>query len=115
LVLRVLNLPSNALCVLFQSRAAQPQRPPPMLGSGQRCLDGAPLRLFVHNASNGQLLLPAAGDPSLSARSAALGDPLLPGATRHYQVVYRDPLPGGCPGTFSANVNSSNGYRIVWY
>jgi hypothetical protein len=114
-VLRVLNLPSNALCVLFQSRAAQPQRPPPMLGSGQRCLDGAPLRLFVRNASNGQLLLPAAGDPSISARSAALGDPFLAGATRHYQIIYRDPLPGGCPGAASADVNSSNGYRIVWY
>jgi hypothetical protein len=47
----------------------------------------------------------AAGDPTISARSAAKGVPIAPGENRAYLVFYRDPIVlGGCPSgsTFNA-------------
>jgi len=54
---------------------------------------------------------PITGDPSVSARSAALGDTLGVGSVRHYQAYYRDPVLGFCSGPgFSA----SSGLTFVW-
>jgi hypothetical protein len=39
---------------------------------------------------------PEGAEPSVSSRSAALGDPISQGATRAYQVYYRDPDPNFC-------------------
>jgi hypothetical protein len=52
------------------------------------------------------------GDPSISQRSAALGDPLAPGSARVYQVVYRDPDPLFCMQ--GANWNVTSAVRVVW-
>jgi hypothetical protein len=67
-------------------------------------------RLYSHNASAGALTVPQAGDPSISARSSALGDPIPLGAKRTYQFYYRDPNLGFCPGGF----NATNAVSILW-
>ncbi|MBK7643824.1 MAG: hypothetical protein IPJ19_12390 [Planctomycetes bacterium] len=53
----------------------------------------------------------SAGDPSITQRSAALGDPISPGRVRCYQVWYRDGAPGFCT---AQSYNLSNGLRVVW-
>ena len=47
-------------------------------------------------------------DPSITARSAALGDPIAPGDTRFYQVYYRDAAGAFCP---PETFNATNGVR----
>ena len=47
-------------------------------------------RLFTRSAVNGRINVPSAGDPSITARSAALGDPITPGTTRYYQLWFLD-------------------------
>jgi Tol biopolymer transport system component len=76
-------------------------------GQGVRCVGGTLKRLFTKIASTGSITAPnpGAGDPSVSARSAAKGDPIQPGQSRWYLVYYRDPtVLGGCPAlsTFNA-------------
>ena len=76
-------------------------------GQGVRCVTGTLRRLFTKTASGGMVTIPdfAAGDPTISARSAAKGVPISPGEDRAYLVFYRDPIVlGGCPAgsTFNA-------------
>jgi len=76
-------------------------------GQGVRCVGGSLKRLFTKSASLGSITAPdfGAGDPTVSARSAALGDPIQAGLSRLYLVYYRDPVVlGGCPAgtTFNA-------------
>jgi hypothetical protein len=90
---------------------------PVFFGDGLRCAGGSLKRLYVKIAAVGQVSAPARGDPSVTARSAALGDPIAPGSTRYYQTYYRDPNPSFCPVPPEAlgdTFNSSNGVRIVW-
>ena len=83
-----------------------------VFGDGLRCAGGQLKRLYSRSAVLGAVDAPILGDPSISARSAALGDPLAVGSTRYYQTYYRDPSPTFCAsgGTF----NSTNGVRVVW-
>lgn len=97
----------NATSIFFQGDAVIHAV---VFGDGIRCTGGNVLRLYTKQASGGATHAPAAGDPSISARSAALGDPLAPLLTRAYQVYYRDPAIYGCAATF----NISNGIRITW-
>jgi hypothetical protein len=84
---------------------------PVPFGDGLRCVGGKLKRLYTRNASAGALTVPQPGDPRISARSAALGDPIPSGATRYYMTYYFDPASGFCPGpTF----NGSNAVAIVW-
>jgi hypothetical protein len=83
-----------------------------VFGDGVRCVAGSLKRLYVKNAVGGAVSAPTGGDASVSARSAALGDPIAPGSTRWYQVYYRDPDLGFCPSGDSYNV--SNGLAITW-
>lgn len=78
-------------------------------GDGLRCTGGHLLRLFVTNAIGGVADMPGAGDLSVSARSAAMGNPIAPGSIRLYQAYYRDPA-SACATGF----NVSNGVRVVW-
>jgi hypothetical protein len=78
-------------------------------GDGVSCVGGTLLRLYVHNAVNGTVSAPQGGDPSVKTRSATLGDPILPGATRYYQCYYRDPH-----GVTGANFNVTNAMSITW-
>jgi hypothetical protein len=57
---------------------------------------------------------PHPGDLSITARSAAAGDPIPPGATRFYQVYYRDPSGTFCPNPPGNTWNVSSGLRITW-
>jgi hypothetical protein len=87
---------------------------PAVYGDGVRCVGGVLKRLYSTAAVNGVVTAPAAGDPSVTVRSAALGDPIAPGSTRIYQTYFRDPSPGFCSGPAGGTFNVSNGYRITW-
>ena len=62
----------------------------------------------------GTLTAPEGGAPSISARSAALGDPIAAGTSRVYQVYYRDPDLAFCPPPAGSSWNASNALRIGW-
>ncbi|MFN0006263.1 MAG: hypothetical protein ACKVXR_00020 [Planctomycetota bacterium] len=87
---------------------------PVTFGDGLRCFDGSLKRLYTKAASGGASSGPALGDPSISARSAALSDPIAPGATRYYNTYYRDGNPTFCPEPTGSAFNSSNGLTILW-
>ena len=84
------------------------------MGDGVRCLAGTIRRLAAKRASGGASQFPGPSDPSISARSAALGDPLAPGSIRFYQTYYRDNSGSFCPPPFGGGANVSNAVRIVW-
>ena len=84
-----------------------------VFGQGIRCVGGSLLRLDLGVAQQGSFVSPAPATPSISARSAALGDPLAPGDTRYYFLFYRDPIvQGGCPAT--ATFNATNAVAVDW-
>jgi Tol biopolymer transport system component len=83
-------------------------------GDGLRCTGGVLHRLYIRNASAGVVGVPQAGDLSISARSAALGDVIAAGATRYYQTYYRDPSASFCPAPQGNNWNISSGTLVVW-
>ena len=84
-----------------------------VFGQGLRCVGGQLKRLYVKLAVGGSISAPMLGDPSVSARSAALGDVLLPSATRYYFVYYRDPwVLNFCPAT--STFNSTQAGQIDW-
>lgn len=105
------ELPS-ALSIFLQGNAVTQYVQP--FGDGLRCIGGQLLRLYVKNAQNGAAVAPRLGDPSISVRSAALGDPIPPGSLRFYQVYYRDPNLSFCAGPTGGTFNVSNGMRVVW-
>ena len=79
-----------------------------VFGQGVRCAGGVLKRLYVESASGGVASAPAPGDPSVSARSAALGDPIAPGQSRWLLVYYRDPVVlGGCPAASTFNATQT--------
>jgi hypothetical protein len=84
-------------------------------GQGVRCLGGTLERLFTKTASSGSIVAPefGAGDPTVSARSAARGDTIQPGQSRWYLVYYRDPtVLGGCPATSTFNATQTG--QVSW-
>ena len=84
-------------------------------GQGVRCVGGALKRLFTKTAVGGSITAPdfGAGDPTVSARSAAKGDVIQPGQSRWYLVYYRDPVvPGGCSA--SSTFNATQTGRVDW-
>jgi hypothetical protein len=84
-------------------------------GQGVRCVGGTLKRLFTKTATGGSITAPdsGAGDPTVSARSSALGDAIQPGQSRWYLVYYRDPtVLGGCPATSTFNATQTG--RIDW-
>ncbi len=84
-----------------------------VFGQGVRCATGILKRLYTKIASGGSISAPGPGDPSLTTRSAALGDPILSGQSRWYLVYYRDPnVLGGCPATSGFNATQTG--RIDW-
>jgi hypothetical protein len=84
-----------------------------VFGQGVRCVSGALKRLYVKTASGGSITAPGAGDPSVHARSAALGDTITQGSQRYYGVYYRDPVVlGGCPATSTFNITQQ--LDVLW-
>ncbi len=85
-------------------------------GQGVRCVSGTLKRLFTKHAVAGSITAPdfGAGDPSVSVRSAALGDVIPSGQSRWYLVYYRDPtVLGGCPA--SSTFNSTQTGQVTWW
>jgi hypothetical protein len=84
-----------------------------VFGQGVRCAGGSLKRLYLKTASGGSISAPEAGDPTVSARSAALGDTILAGQMRWYAVYYRDPIVlGGCPATSTLNITQTQ--LVAW-
>jgi hypothetical protein len=87
---------------------------PLLFGDGLRCAGGALKRLYAKNAVGGVASAPGAGDLSIRARSAALGDPIPAGAMRYYQTYYRDSIGSFCPPPRGNLWNVTNGLQIRW-
>ena len=104
------ELPS-ALSIVLQGSTAIPAV---NFGDGLRCAGGNLKRLYTKSASGGVITAPQPGDPSISARSGALGDPLPLGAMRAYQVYYRDANTGFCPAPPGSTFNATNVIAIPW-
>jgi trimeric autotransporter adhesin len=83
-------------------------------GDGVRCAGGNLKRLFVKSSASGDSTAPGPGDPSVSARSAELGDPIPMGSTRYYQTYYRDPNLAFCPAPQGDAWNVTNGVQVAW-
>lgn len=102
--------PHNGLRVFMQGTAAVSPAP---FGDGLSCLGGTLKRLYAAVVFGGYAL-PGPGDPSVSAQSAALGDPIAPGSTRYYTIFYRDGAPGFCDPPLGSTFNVSNAYALDW-
>jgi hypothetical protein len=87
---------------------------PLSFGDGLRCAGGVLKRLYIKNASGGAVSAPAAGELSVSAQSALLGDAIAPGTSRWYQVYYRDPSLAFCPNPPGNSWNVSSGLAVSW-
>jgi len=87
---------------------------PTNFGDGLRCTGGALKRLYAKSAASGTVVAPQGAEPSVSARSAALGDTIPASATRLYQVYYRDPAVSFCPSPTGGTFNASNALRVRW-
>jgi len=85
-----------------------------VFGDGVRCVAGSLKRLFIKTASGGAASAPVAGDPTISARSAALGDAIQAGTQRFYQVYYRDSDLNFCPAPQGNTWNVSSGVIVNW-
>jgi hypothetical protein len=77
-----------------------------VFGDGLRCASGVVVRLGIKTAVGGSMEYPLTGDVSVSVKG------LIPstGATRIYQLWYRDPLQFCTSSTF----NLTNGVQISW-
>jgi Tol biopolymer transport system component len=87
---------------------------PVNFGDGLRCTGGILHRLYITNSGSGTVSAPQAGDLSVSAASAALGDTIAAGTTRHYQTYYRDPLLSFCPNPPGDSWNVTSGLSVTW-
>lgn len=103
----------STLAVVMQGDA---QVGPLLYGDGLRCTGGTLKRLFKITPATDAVLTapsPTSIPPSpmtVSARSAALMDPLSAGSIRYYDVFYRDSAIYCTPATF----NVSNAVRVLW-
>jgi hypothetical protein len=101
----------HASSIVLQGNATIP---PAHFGDGLRCAGGSLKRMYLNTAVGGTIMAPQACDPSVSARSAALGDPIPIGATRNYQVYYRDPSLTFCPSPTGNTWNVSQALAVIW-
>lgn len=83
-------------------------------GDGLRCTGGNLKRLTLTSANGGVAMFPLCDSQSVTGQSAALGDPIAPGTSRHYQAYYRDPVSAHCPDPPGSTFNVSNAITITW-
>lgn len=113
-VLSVTGELPTALSIVVQSNSHN--LTPVVFGDGLKCFAGSQIkRLYVKSAVGGGLTAPASGEPSITVRSAQLGDTIPLGATRYYQVYYRDASASFCAAPTGSTFNISNGLKIVWF
>jgi outer membrane protein assembly factor BamB len=112
LVLTSTNELPNATSILLQGDVDLATPAP--FGDGLRCVGGMLLRLFTRTAQSGVVVVPSSGLSSVSARSAALGDPIIAGESRGYQVYYRDPDLAFCAAPTGNTWNVSQALRATW-
>jgi hypothetical protein len=103
---------ATALSILLQGN--QDLVTPVIFGDGLRCVGGTLKRLYSASASGGAVVFPPPGGLSVSAQSAALGDPILPGSARSYQTYYRDANLGFCAFPPGNTWNVGNAQRVIW-
>jgi len=104
------ELPTSLSIVLQGNSTISPMS----FGDGLRCAGGTLKRLYTKSASGGTVSAPQGAELSVSARSAALNDPLGAGATRLYQTYYRDGNPLFCPAPGGSTFNASGAVSITW-
>ncbi|MBK7878647.1 MAG: hypothetical protein IPJ77_23565 [Planctomycetes bacterium] len=99
------GMPSTVACVLIEGDGLEDTP----LNDGVRCVGGNLRRVRVRQNIQGTSTFPDDNDPwTLSQRSlVTVGS----GATRHYQVYYRNASVTFCPSGLS---NLTNGWTIVW-
>ncbi|HEV8111915.1 MAG TPA: FG-GAP-like repeat-containing protein [Planctomycetota bacterium] len=101
----------TALSVVLQGNAIAPSGV--VYGQGVRCVGGSLKRLYIKAAAGGSITAPQGGDPSVSARSAALGSVIVPGQHRWVLVYYRDPsVLGMCSP--SSTFNATGTLDVSW-
>jgi len=103
----------TALHVVLQGVGSLPAGA--IYGQGVRCVAGSLKRLYAKAAVAGSITAPdfGAGDATVHARSAALGDVIAAGSTRWYMVFYRDPtVLGGCSA--SSTFNTTQTRELLW-
>ena len=83
-------------------------------GDALRCVGGTFRRIGTKSAVGGVATYPQGGDNSVSASSAALGDPLSPGMTRFYFAAYRDPSATFCPSPSGSTFNATQAIQLIW-
>ena len=103
---------ASSLSIFLQGNAHIPNGV--VFGDGVRCVAGALKRMYSKSAVGGVASAPTAGDLSIRAQSANLGDPIAPGTWRWYQVHYRDPSTSFCPTPQGGSFNVSNGIEVRW-
>ena len=111
-VLTASDMIANASCIFLQSDVQAPNGV--VFGDGVRCVTGSIRRMYTKTASGGTASAPGAGDPSISARSALLGDTIAPGSQRYYQVYYRDLDGTFCAAPVGDDWNVTNGAIVNW-
>jgi hypothetical protein len=112
LVLTCTGENSTAFTIFAQGTTSNPTGT--IFGAGVRCAGGALKRLYNGPASAGAITRPGAGDPSISVRSAALGNTIHSGETRFYFAYYRDPQAAAPCANPGSTFNSSQSGSIVW-
>jgi hypothetical protein len=103
--------PDQALVLFLQGDVHLASIP---FGDGLRCMGGRLKRMYFQQSQSGDARVPPAGSPSITSRSAILGDPIQAGSTRYYQAYYRDPDPSFCAPPQGSYFNVSNAVEIRW-
>jgi len=111
-VLTASGLLASVPCIFLQGSTEVVTGAP--FGDGVRCVGGQLLRLSLEFASSGLASYPGPGEPTITARAAALGAPIAPGTTRWYQTYYRDADLAFCPLPSGNSWNVTSGVAITW-
>ena len=109
----------QVLCVFLQGTSSLGTGLP--YGAGVMCIPIGGQKMLYHGQAGtgepmGQITRPQPTDPTVSARSAALGDTITAGSSRFYMVGYRDKdarLAGHCGSSLSTK-NSTQGVEVAW-
>ena len=113
IVLTASSVRPGLLCILLQGNFLNGAGF--VFGDGVRCVAGSLKRINSHFASaDASFTYPRPGDPSISSRSATLGDSITPGTDRWYQVWYRDGAPTFCPPPQGGTSNVTSGLVVHW-